>query len=242
MRIQKKYFLFCFSFLALFSCSPTQPKQETDKAEEQYFSWGNLHFGLNNVSFNQSINKDLGSYNFVITGILDSSDSFTPSQLEIKDNTNHLQIIKTDSIIFFKGDKAAGWINIVDLNFDNYKDIQILEDAGATGNSWHNTYLFNPQNKLFEYNQFLSELSAVKSDTIRKIITTYSRAGACEESVDHYIPDGNKFHLICSIHTEADSCNTEKGCVCFEITEEQQNGKWVVVGNRHLNRNLFKER
>ena len=48
-------------------------------------------------------------------------------------------------------------LEVIDLNFDGYNDLRILNNEGATGNNWYDTWVYNQKTKTFVKNQFLSQ-------------------------------------------------------------------------------------
>jgi hypothetical protein len=87
-------------------------------------------------------------------------------------------------------------LEAIDLNFDGYNDLRILNNEGATGNNWYDTWLYNQKTKTFVKNQFLSQNSSVMVDTLSKKILTHYRAGACEESLGVYAVKDTTYTLV----------------------------------------------
>ena len=87
-------------------------------------------------------------------------------------------------------------LEAIDLNFDGYNDLRILNNEGATGNNWYDTWLYNQKTKKFVKNQFLTQNSSVMVDTLGGKILTYYRAGACEESLGVYTVKDTTYTLL----------------------------------------------
>lgn len=68
-------------------------------------------------------------------------------------------------------------VDFPDLNFDGYKDLTVLEWAGATGNSGGVVWIFNPARRQFVYNRALSDEPNVEPDAERKVLTTFWTGG-----------------------------------------------------------------
>ncbi len=78
-------------------------------------------------------------------------------------------------------------VRLQDCNFDGYPDIRIFAHTGGAGpNSGDNFYLYDPQNKQFEYNQKLSDLIYPQIDSIAHTITTSWRDGCCHHGGETY--------------------------------------------------------
>jgi hypothetical protein len=87
-------------------------------------------------------------------------------------------------------------LGAIDLNFDGYNDLRILNNEGATGNNWYDTWLYNQKTKTFVKNQFLTQSTSVMVDTSSRKILTYHRAGACEESLGVYAVKDTTYTLV----------------------------------------------
>jgi hypothetical protein len=49
-------------------------------------------------------------------------------------------------------------VEFVDVNFDGYLDLKVLDNQGNTTNVSYKLWIFNPQRKVFEYDEQISEL------------------------------------------------------------------------------------
>jgi hypothetical protein len=105
----------------------------------------------------------------------------TGQTLDLSDTYRPVELIKLEAI---------------DLNFDGYNDLRILNNEGATGNSWYDTWLYNQKTKKLVKNQFLSQNSSLMVDTLGRKILTFYRAGACEESLGVYAVKDTTYTLV----------------------------------------------
>jgi hypothetical protein len=87
-------------------------------------------------------------------------------------------------------------VQMVDVNFDGYLDLRLLDNAGATGNDWYATYIYNPSSGKFKYHHELSQLSGITIDQKMKQIITYNRGGYCDEYREYYKLVRNKLILL----------------------------------------------
>jgi hypothetical protein len=49
-------------------------------------------------------------------------------------------------------------LDFIDVNFDGYRDIKVLDNQGNTTNVDYKFWVFNPKRKVFEYNEQISDL------------------------------------------------------------------------------------
>jgi len=66
--------------------------------------------------------------------------------------------------------------NIADYNFDGFKDLAIVQQAG-TANVMYNIYLFEPSSLRFVKHQVLSEFSAPEVDSVNRVIRYHNSGG-----------------------------------------------------------------
>lgn len=111
-------------------------------------------------------------------------------------------------------------VQMVDVNFDGYLDLRLLDNAGATGNNWYATYLYHPSSGKFKYHQELYQLSGVKIDAKNKQIITYDREGFCSECMQYYKVIADKLFLVKITWTEIDRRRDKEmdGFGCFKYT------------------------
>jgi hypothetical protein len=98
--------------------------------------------------------------------------------------------------------------DLVDWNFDGYKDITAIDNSGSGGT----TYLiwnYSPLAKKYVYNNLLSGHSGLEIDTTSKFIVFHYRAGYNEESWDTSKYVKNKLVFVNGLFQER--WNDQKG-------------------------------
>jgi len=124
-------------------------------------------------------------------------------------------------------------VQLVDINFDGYLDLRILDNEGATGNDWYATYIYDPRLRKFRYHKALSTLSGVTMDKELKQIKTYWRMGGCWECRE-YFEFGKDNRLILkklewTEWTEMDRIKAKSGC--YKFTGLPRDNTAVDLGN-----------
>ncbi len=125
---------------------------------------------------------------------------------------------------------------MVDLNFDGYLDLRLLDNAGATGNNWYSSYIYDKTSRKFKLHYGLSELSGVKVDARNKQIITYNRGGACTECIQYFKVIADKLFLMKIEWTEIDRRRDDEvggfGCFKYSATPRHKNLKidaWALL-------------
>lgn len=177
----------------------------------------------NSVNNNQSV-SDKPDFLFSISG----------NDLEIKDKVSGELVQKIPFSEYLTSDILQLSIeNVVafndDVNFDGYKDLQILTMMAAT-NTLYDYYVYNPSLKKFEAEENLKNLGDPAFDLETKTINTYMINGCAGADFSletfSYI---NGEYIITSI--------SQGNCCSFEGTEETplittselKNGKMEIV-------------
>jgi hypothetical protein len=125
---------------------------------------------------------------------------FSVNAVIVKDRKKNsvVQIIEPQGIETRSPPKDS--IRMTDANFDGYPDISVLaNDGGAGPNNSYNFYLYNPEKRMFEFDEDLSELTQIEIDPVRKEIRSAWRNGAAEHGFERYRFSGGKLELIESI-------------------------------------------
>lgn len=175
-------------FLLLISCNHKNKKsnsidnstfkpiiiQDTSDLESCYF------YNESNTEYPKQL-KNLSINYPNISGLFELiptyTDDFTLSTIDVFIDKQKQQTI-THNEEFVK-------IEWLDWNFDGFKDLSILEDAGATGNTSYSVWLFNPLNKKFEKNKDLNSKSSF-IDTVKHFVISHHREGADFEFWEYY--------------------------------------------------------
>ena len=172
--------------------------------------------------------------NTVYTFPLHQADSITV-RLEIDSSIVSAMQVSTGQTIDLTDTKRpveAFKLEAIDLNFDGYNDLRILNNEGATGNNWYDTLLYNQKTKKFIKNQFLSQNSSLMVDTLDRKILTFYRAGACEESLGVYAVKDTTYTLLEGWSSEP----RNQQCIIFRlrIKNKQVLGKDSTLSNQGL--------
>jgi hypothetical protein len=116
-------------------------------------------------------------------------------------------------------------VQLVDINFDGYLDLRLLDNEGATGNNWYATYLYDPRLKKFKYHKQLSSLSGVNVDDDSRQIITYERNGWCAENREYYKIVKDRLILTKAEWTEMDRTRDKEvgEPACFKYTGKPRN-------------------
>jgi hypothetical protein len=183
------------------------------------------------AEFSYRINDQLPEYNFRIVGsfIKDRSqtedfhvryiDIINPSQ-KGKQRLNAKSIFDNDGSGWSKIDlEFADIVQLVDINFDGYRDLRVLNNTGSTGMNWYASYIYNPSSGKFKYHSELSRLPGIKVDIRNKQIVTYNRGGYCDELMEYYKVVKGNLVLVKAEWSEMDSSNDKKedGSKCFKF-------------------------
>jgi hypothetical protein len=116
-------------------------------------------------------------------------------------------------------------LTAVDANFDGYKDLQLLNNCGGTGNCAYEFYLYNPATNRFVRNEFLSNLSTPEFHADKKQVTTHSHGSASDWESDTYRYEDGHYSLI---RQEISVWDRDSDTVT-ESTYELRNGKMELV-------------
>jgi hypothetical protein len=109
------------------------------------------------------------------------------------------------------------FLELIDWNFDGYKDISILYDAGATGNTTYRVWLYNPKKKTFILDSnFLTGNCFI--DTNKGFIIKHYREGSQFEIWEYYKCKNNK--LIFNHSKEVQFLNYGKKGTWDKITRK----------------------
>lgn len=177
--------------------------------------------------FSASLHKDMPEYRFIATGRSD----FVMA-LKVFDEKG-VPILSADfSRTFY--DEVIGnhvskkmmdtmGLHIVDVNFDDYKDVIILRDfGGAHSNTWYKCWLWDPQTSRFVESKSFEKICNPALDPEKQSIFSSggSGAGLWGGSIYKYI-DG-KFVVTNELHSDGKEL----------VEKELINGEMVVV--RHV--------
>ncbi len=177
-----------------------------------------------NLSTNKSIN--INQYNLDTNYVLSnankakgnlSDDSIVPTKIDgwkalsfkfNLDSTGNL--LKT--IRVYSGNKLVQRIiankviehhkfELIDWNFDGYKDISVLYGCGSGGcNYW--IWNYSPKLNKYIYNKELSEVIGLEIDSFNQYVVFHYRAGFSEENLDTLTYKDNKLSFVKGLYRE----------------------------------------
>lgn len=167
-----------------------------------------------------------------------STSIYKPTKLSVFQNKNRIQVINlnTYEIKLYLDEFLDNPIRYKDLNFDGFLDLQVLNNAGATGNYWFHTWLFDKNKNQLVYNNLLSSLSAVEVDSVKKLIHTYERSGMDWQMGVFLKPiSTHVFDTIRIISTE------QNNPFCIYTIEDKINNKWLLVNRIKIKNSQLEE-
>ncbi len=125
-----------------------------------------------NDSISGNIHPALGLYSFKF--ITDTAN-LTLHKIKIYHEGKLFQIISTNKESW--GEDKYG---LIDWNLDGYKDISVLWNRGATGNSAYWIWSYSPRKNKFVYNKELSEAGILIDSTAKYVILHWRDGGEYE--------------------------------------------------------------
>jgi hypothetical protein len=136
--------------------------------------------------FVEKIHPSLPNFKFVV--IADSSDNLIYRINILQNSTlDTIQVIN----IYDIGEspyRGAQYFRLQDLNFDKFKDLMVLNYWGVSGNEFYQVFLYDQSNKLFIYNDFLSNLCSPAV-----VDSTLELSSFAKEGFDSYVHEIYKF-------------------------------------------------
>ncbi|MFA4954419.1 MAG: hypothetical protein WC641_03855 [Patescibacteria group bacterium] len=117
----------------------------------------------------------------------------------------------------------SSYLNVEDLNFDGYKDLELLSSQGATGNTVFIVWLFNPKLSAFVSNETLSNLMNPVPDPKTKTIKSFSNSSAADWSQQTYAWKDERLVLVHEVIQSYEYASETVSCT----TSEYSNGKKV---------------
>jgi len=179
------------------------------------------------------------TYKICLSGTI-SDDLYDLSKIQVdipSQKCSQVINLKKNKLLWSK-EEGNKFIQIVDINLDGQYDLMLLNNAGATGNIWYDTWLFDTVSHSFVYSKWYSELCAAAITKDKKMIKSYSRMGFCDETVWYYKPNGfNEPIPLSNVYTEPD--NKSGRSICWKVTVKRKNGKWVETRRDTLVKSLY---
>jgi hypothetical protein len=209
---------------------PANEQQDNSKADNETL-WQRIVARPDSVPVTVSINDSVNVF-LVISGKLLSDSEitvYTPKLILATFSNGIKQELPVKSLGLVKSE--SGFFPLIltdDLNFDGLHDLRIFDNAGATGNFWYYTWLYDKR-KGFVFSKLFSEICAPKIDVTAKQILSYYRAGGCEETVCYNDVSSGKPKPVKYVFNQRENCNSDSGCICITYKEELMDGKWKVT-------------
>ena len=176
---------------------------------------------FSNISFSQnifkktyvfSINKSLPRYSFEVTDITPGNDS------GYIDKIFNINIYKDDGKVLIQSIRdtihevwmTLGFLsegNLLDINFDDYKDLVLVSGIGAMGKNWSfDVFLFNKKDKKFHKEIDFCDFCNITLNNKLKTINEHIDEGCASEcyTENTYKIMNNKPFIIQSINQDSD--------------------------------------
>jgi hypothetical protein len=120
--------------------------------------------------------------------------------------------------------ELSNLISVDDYNFDGYMDIAILV-SGAANNTIHTIFLYNPQTKVYDYHEELSEMMGVTIDNEKQLLSSFSKGGHAGAIYYHgqFKWDNGQLTLIYSENQDWDDASQRY----IRTTRTLQNSEWT---------------
>ncbi len=248
MTSAEGFFFFLFvSVFFLTSCSTNHQKESNIAAidstdanspihDKDLVTWEGLSKNPKWVTFHNE------SFYFYLSGTIED-EFFEPSSLMvIIPGSKHTQTIDLSSIeLLWWNQERSSFVNMIDVNLDGYEDMLLFSSAGATGNIWYDTWLFDSIASDFVHSREYSDLCCLSVTKDRKMVKSYWRSGYYEDTVWYFTTDG--FHepiLLKKVFSDPEN-NYPNGFKCWKVTVERINGKWVETQRVIRRKGLYEE-
>lgn len=164
----------------------------------------------NNDSLVFNLGKENGLYSLKF--IVDKVDENLLRVIMVYKGKTLIQTIRANKFIEKKR------FELIDWNFDGYKDISVQIESASGGDSYW-IWNYSPIAKKYFYNTILSEKTGLEIDTKSKFIVFHYRAGYNEESWDTSKYIKNKLVFVKGLFQER--WNDQKGNSWIKNTREK---------------------
>lgn len=170
---------------------------------------------INDNQYNVDTNYAISNANITLLNV--SYDSIVPTKIDgwkafsfkfnLDSTGNLLKTInvnynnKLEQKIIANKDIEQHKFELIDWNFDGYKDISVLYGCGSGGcNYW--IWNYSPKLNKYIYNKELSEVIGLEIDTLHQYIIFHYRAGFSEENWDTLKYKDNKLSFVKGLYRE----------------------------------------
>lgn len=186
-------------------------------------------------SMRVSINPEIPPFTFDIISFVDQPNWGT---ITISQNNVITQTIQLEDPNMFLADKIHNFFNVVDINFDGYADIGVLEEGGAKWGAYQ-YWIYNKKTNQFVKNNFTKKFRVLNFNEIifdktQKQIRINNFCGTLICDKDIYVVKNNELVLSETYHQEQPySVNgIEEKC---EITITKYQGRKEKTTTTNLN-------
>jgi hypothetical protein len=173
------------------------------------------------IFINDSLHAEL-----IISGELDSSYYDLKTIKVFFSNGSKQQLKIKGGIMVWHESDGNPYLKFEDLNFDGSKDLNLFDNAGATGNFWYGVWLFDRAKKRFSYSLDFSSIPSPKVNTQSKQILSFYHQSECEERFIYFNVEDNKTKPVKYIYGELRNCDLPDGCDCITLKKELINDNW----------------
>jgi hypothetical protein len=165
----------------------------TNGGEKRFLIDINSEYLFHDVTYKvyARLREDMPEYSFVATGITREDSEWATGYVMGLDafNENGLSILSADFTNVFYDEVTGNFIysqmtdtmglHVVDVNFDGYKDVIILNCfGGAHSNSWYNCWLWDAKTSSFVPSESFAEICNPALDPVKKCIYSTGGSGA----------------------------------------------------------------
>jgi hypothetical protein len=187
-----KYIISLFLFTLLVACNNNSIKKSTCYDSLIYKSHGSLTDNTI-VDFSDTVDTYMGNdfYSFKLN--LDPNNEINKYIQVYLNGQRHQKIKFTDYV-------EGNYIQLIDWNFDGFRDISIVYSSGSGGISYM-IYIFNPIKGTFVKDKKLSG-KGLLIDSVNHFIVDHWRTGADSENWDTCTYENGKLHFIKGLYLE----------------------------------------
>lgn len=183
--------------------------------------------GSGGPALEATLHPDLPSYTFRLVGqpMDEAAETFEGTAIEIRrgGEAEPVQVIEDLAVEAPLGDGSAG-MEVVDMNFDGYGDLRVVEFLTPGPNVPYLNWLFDPGSRRFVASPELDEITSPTFDAATRQIRSEWRDGPATYGTDVYEVVEGRPVLVGKERREY----TESG-VYERTVLEMRDGEWQVV-------------
>ena len=174
--------------LALAACGGGPPSASEASNESSAEAVGSASSGEVIAEYRESLGADLPAYTFTLRGVKPSADS-GPARvqaIEIQRGNEARPYQAIGGIDAATPLERPGAFELLDMNFDGYRDMRLIESAPAGPNVPYRNWLFNAAGGEFEPSPELDGIVSAVFDSASRTIRSAWREGAARYGEDTY--------------------------------------------------------